>query len=142
MKRLKIDFPKEFNFSCKIPIRITDINFGGHLGNDRILTLMHEARVQYLQSFGYSELNIEGISLILIDAEIEFKKEIFYPSELVVQVKALNFDTIGFDIYYFFQIVIENKEYPVAKAKTSMVSFDYNKRCKVLLPEKIAQILV
>ncbi|MCX8473470.1 MAG: thioesterase family protein [Sediminibacterium sp.] len=141
MKRLKIEFPTKFNFHCSIPLRITDINVGGHVGNDRILTLMHEARVRYLQSFGYSELNTEGFGLTLIDAEIEYKKEIFYPSDLVVSITAANFDNLGFDIYYLFQVIQDHNETIVAKAKTSMISFDYNLRKRVPLPPQISIIL-
>ena len=53
MARIKIDLPAKFSFSTNIPIRITDINFGGHVGNDTILSIIHEARAKFFTSFGY-----------------------------------------------------------------------------------------
>ena len=60
MARIKIDLPVKFSFSTTIPIRITDINFGGHVGNDTILSIVHEARAKFFQHFGYDELNFWG----------------------------------------------------------------------------------
>jgi acyl-CoA thioesterase FadM len=72
MARIKIHLPDKFPFSVSIPIRITDINYGGHVGNDTVLSLIHEARVQFLQHHGYKELEIEDIGLIMSDVGIEF----------------------------------------------------------------------
>ena len=78
MARIRIELPEEFHFSINIPIRITDLNYGGHVGNDTVLSMIHEARVQFLKAHGYSELNLAGVSLIMADAGIEFKAELFY----------------------------------------------------------------
>jgi hypothetical protein len=45
-----------------------DINYGGHLGNDAVLSLVHEARVRFLKQQGYTENNIEGAGIIMADA--------------------------------------------------------------------------
>ncbi|MFZ9695712.1 MAG: hypothetical protein ACO3AY_07565 [Chitinophagaceae bacterium] len=47
MSSIKSLLPVTFKYSFEIPIRITDINYGGHVGNDRMLTLAHEARIQF-----------------------------------------------------------------------------------------------
>ncbi len=80
MNRVKIKIPNENPlFSTKIPIRITDINYGGHVGNDSILAILHEARMQFLHAFGYSELDAGGNSLIMADVMIAYKNERNYP---------------------------------------------------------------
>ena len=66
MPRIKIKLPEKFIFRTEIPIRITDINYGGHLGNDSLLSIIHEARVRFLKSLGYSESNVEGVGIIMI----------------------------------------------------------------------------
>jgi acyl-CoA thioesterase FadM len=43
MARIKIELPQSFSFTCRIPVRITDINYGGHAGNDTVLSIIHEA---------------------------------------------------------------------------------------------------
>ena len=77
MARLKIKLPTVFLFHADIPIRITDVNYGGHVGNDTLLSIIHEARVQFLKHHGYKEMNLEGLGLIMSDVMIEFKKELF-----------------------------------------------------------------
>src|SRR5215207_7002280 len=96
----KIDLPEEFKFSTVIPIRITDINYGGHVGNDSVLTLLHEARMKFLNHFHFSEMDFGGVSLIMRNVMIEFKKEIFYGDILNVYVTVSNFSRIGFDVFY------------------------------------------
>src|SRR5678815_3430074 len=105
MERIKIKLPLQFNFSTNIKIRITDLNYGGHVGNDSFLSLIHEAREQFLNHFGYSELKIENVSLIMTDAAIEFKKELNYGDAIKISVAANNFDKYGFDIFYKLEMI-------------------------------------
>ena len=56
MARIKIDLPSLFAFSTTLRVRVSDINYGGHLGNDALLSMLHDARLQYLQAMDYSEL--------------------------------------------------------------------------------------
>jgi len=78
MARIKIDLPDKFSFSTNIPIRITDINFGGHVGNDTILSIIHEARAKFFAHCGYTELDFGGAGTIMSDVAIEYKDQIYY----------------------------------------------------------------
>src|ERR1051326_1581287 len=100
MARIKIDLPASFTFTTSIPVRITDINYGGHAGNDAFLSLIHEARMQFLNKHGYTELSFAGIGLIMKDAGIEFKSELFYGDTVLISVTATEFGKAGFEIYY------------------------------------------
>src|SRR5690606_20392340 len=98
MARIKLDLPAFFPFKTTLKIRITDLNYGGHVGNDTVLGLMHESRVQYLNHLGYdNEVNaIEGMGLIQTDAAIVYKAETFYGETLLVEVVANDFNKYGF----------------------------------------------
>jgi len=61
MARIKIELPEKFSFETIIPIRITDLNYGNHVGNDTILSILHEARVQYLRHYDLEELDFAGL---------------------------------------------------------------------------------
>ena len=137
MARIKIELPEQFTFSTKIPIRITDLNYGGHVGNDTVLSLIHEARVQYLKSFGYKELNVEGVSLIMSDAGIEYKAELFYGDIVTAFVSANNFSRIGFDLFY----KLVREEAIVAVAKTGMICYNYDSRKVVSIPAGVKEKL-
>lgn len=132
MARIKLSPPSSFSFSTLIPIRITDLNYGNHVGNDAVLSLLHEARMQYLKSINLTELEFAGVGLIMSDVGIEFKAESFYGDVLKAYVTATDFSKIGFDLYY--KLVRGENEEIVAIAKTGMLCFDYEKRKIVALP--------
>jgi acyl-CoA thioester hydrolase len=133
MSRLRIQLPSQFNFATQIPIRITDLNYGGHVGNDTILTLAHEARMQFLKSLGYTELELEGRSLIMSDAAIEFRAELFYGDVITVQVAAGDFSRAGFQLYYR---LTKADNVLVAVVKTGMICYDYTAKKVTALPEE------
>ncbi|HEX4957410.1 MAG TPA: thioesterase family protein [Lacibacter sp.] len=137
MSRIKLQLPQHFPFSTMIPIRISDINYGNHVGNDAVLSLIHEARVQFLAAHGFSELNCAGVGLIMSDAGIEFKKEIFYGDVITAHVAAVGFSSIGFDLYY--QLETNNKA--AVLAKTGMVCYDYEKKKLAQVPEIVKERL-
>ena len=139
MARIKIDLPGQFSFSTKIPVRITDINYGGHVGNDSILSLLHEARLKYLTHLGFSELNIAGVGLIMADVGIEFKGESFYGDELTVSMAAGEFSKISFEVFYKMETVRDGKTILIAKAKTGMVCYDYEKKKVVGVPGEFVE---
>ena len=140
MARIKIELPEKFSFTTSIPIRITDVNYGGHVGNDTILSLIHEARMQYLKQAGYSELEFAGVGLIMADAGIEFKSELFYNDVVIVSISCTNFSRVSFDIYYKLEKVLNNdtinKKILVTAAKTAMVCYDYTNKKIVAIPEE------
>jgi acyl-CoA thioester hydrolase len=140
MARIKIVLPEKFPFSTRIPVRVTDLNYGGHVGNDSLLSIIHEARVQFLKSHGFEELNAGGTGLIISRVAIEFKNEIFYGDMVKVFVAAGEFTGVAFDIFY--RLEKEGDQRQLASAQTSMVCFDYQakKICAVptLLREKLS----
>lgn len=137
MARIKIELPDQFAFTISIPIRITDLNYGGHVGNDTVLSLIHEARIQFLQHHGYKELDFEGAGLIMSDVGIEFKAELFYGDVVKTSVKAGDFTRVGFDLYYKLEKETEGKTILAAGAKTGMVFFNYSTKKIMPIPEKI-----
>lgn len=135
MERIKINLPGHFSFSTNIKIRITDINYGGHVGNDSFLSLIHEARQQFLNHFNYSELSFENTSLIMSDVAIEFKKELNYADEVKISVAATGFEKYMFDIFYKFEITGDDKLILACKAKTGMLCYDYINKKITAVPE-------
>ncbi|MBL0335028.1 MAG: thioesterase family protein [Chitinophagaceae bacterium] len=138
MARIQIDCPEQFSFHCTIPVRITDINYGSHAGNDAILGMVHEARMQYLQSLGYTELSFAGCGLIMSDAALQFKQELFYGEMVEVSVQATELGRIGFDLVYKMEKSVDGKIVTVAIAKTGMVCYNYQLKKPVSIPAEAA----
>lgn len=134
MARIKIDIPAYAAFEAYIPVRITDINYGNHLGNDALLALLHEARVQLLAHFGYTELALAGASLIMADVAISYKGESFYGDTLTIKMAFVEWHKFGFDITYH---VLNQHHKEIARAKTGMLCFDYSARKLMAVPEEV-----
>jgi acyl-CoA thioester hydrolase len=128
MARIELNLPDEFLFSTELNVRVSDVNYGNHLGNDSILSLIHEARLQFYRTLGFkNELSFEGsIGQVISDAAIVYKAEAFYGDVLTCKFAAGDFNKYGFDLYYHLTLKDSGKE--VARAKTGIVCFDYDKR--------------
>ncbi|MGN6494819.1 MAG: acyl-CoA thioesterase [Agriterribacter sp.] len=137
MARIKLELPEHFEFTTRIAIRITDINYGGHAGNDSLLSIIHEARIQFLKHHGYEEKNLAGVGLIMGDVAIEFKKELFYGEWVDIAVTATGFERVTFDIYYRLDTERNGKIITVAAAKTGMVCFDYTTKKVASVPAEV-----
>jgi acyl-CoA thioesterase FadM len=75
MSRIKLQMPKTYQFSTTIGVRINDLNYGNHLGNDALLSIIHEARVRFLNSLGYTEIDVEGVGILMADSVIIYKSQ-------------------------------------------------------------------
>ncbi|POZ61846.1 acyl-CoA thioesterase [Chromobacterium alticapitis] len=134
MPRIKLELPDRFIFDTALDIRIDDINYGGHLGNDAVLRLAHEARLRWLKSLGYPhELQVEGLGLIVADAAVCYRAEAFHGERLRLSLGPSDIQRHGFDLIY--QAVDDNSGREVARLKTGVVFFDYQARRIAPMPE-------
>ena len=142
MARVKIKFPDEKSLlKLSIPVRIGDINYGGHVGNDAILSIIHEARMQLLHSHGYSELNIGGNGLIMADIMISYKAEAFYGDLLTIELFSDELTDISFDLLYRMKAMRGQTEIDIAHAKTGMICFDYTDRKITSMSNELKSLL-
>jgi acyl-CoA thioester hydrolase len=141
MARIKLLLPAQFSFTCIIPVRITDINYGGHLGNDTMLSLIHEARMQFLMSMGFSEMDLGGTGIIMRDVAIEFRNELFYGDNVIASVAITDLSKIGFELFYKLEKESGGKRIHLASAVTNMICYDYKTKKIVGIPEGARTIL-
>ncbi len=139
MARVEIDLPERFLFSADIAIRIGDVNYGGHLGNDAVLSIAHEARVQFLRSHGWTELDIDGIGILMVDAAVLYLVEGKHGMVLRVEVGAADTRTRGCDLLYRFTDRETGDE--IARVKTGLVFLDPATRKLVRIPEAFRKVL-
>ena len=132
MARIKIDLPEKFIFSTEITPRITEMNYGGHLGNDAFLAIVHEARARFLAAHQWSEVDIAGCSLIMVDAALMYLAEVFYGSTLHIELAVTDLSRTGCD--FVFRLSAGENGREVARVKTGIVFFDYQQRKVVRMP--------
>ena len=138
MPRLKLQPLRGHSFLFDIDVRFTDLNYGGHLGNDRMLTLVHEARAAFLASHGFTELDCGGVSLTMGDAALVYKKEAFAGERLEIEVAAGEAGRSGFRIFY--RVTRPADGSLIALVETGMVSYDYDSGKIVNLPQAVREI--
>jgi acyl-CoA thioesterase FadM len=111
------------------------------VGNDAVLSIIHEARMQFFFRHSYTELDCGGVGLIMYDARIEFKKELFYGDTLNVSVQAANFTQTGFDLFYKLEKKENGKSIIVATAKTGMLCYNYDLKRIAFMPAALKEKL-
>lgn len=138
MGRLKLVFPANVHFQTEIPVRISDINYGQHVGNDAILALAHEARLQFLAAHDMSEQDVGGTGLIMLDAEIVYRAQARWRDVLLVQVALGELRACDFDLYYRFERKSDTAE--IAVVKTTLAFYDYQRQRVARAPEPFRKL--
>lgn len=132
MPRIKIELPEQYCFTTEVPIYINHINYGNHLDNAALLSLVSEARVRFFKHFGYSEMDVEGFGVIVADAAVQYRSEAFYGETMVFDMAANDFNKYGFDLVWRITDQASGRE--VARGKHGMMCFDYSIRKAALVP--------
>ena len=135
MSRVQLEPRASYPFATEIAVRTTDLNYGGHLGNDRLLSLVHEARVAWLANHGWSELDCGGAGLIMGDTAIIYQGEAFAGDVLRFEVAAGDPTRAGFRLFY--RVTRPSDGAAIALVENGMVCFDYGKRRIARLPETV-----
>ena len=138
MPRVKLEARSAYSFAVEMTVRTTDLNYGGHLGNDRLLSLVHEARVAFLADHGWTELDCAGTSLILGDTAVVYRAEAFAGEALRFEVAAGESSRSGFRLFY--RITRPADEKLIALVENGMACFDYESRRVVNLPPEVSAV--
>lgn len=133
MRRVRLLLPDKLPFTQSLQVRVTDLNYGGHLAHQQVLVYCQEARAGFLGSLGYSEVDLAGVGLILADAAIQYRAEAFAGDKLDIALGISVMHRKGFDCVY--RLTRAHDQVEIARVKTGMVCFDYNLRSPQAIPE-------
>ncbi|MDV6236300.1 thioesterase family protein [Leptospira ellisii] len=141
MARIQLELPQKFVWSVDLDVRIYDVNFADHLAHDRVISLLHEARARFFLEHNYSELNVDGLGIIMTDIAVVYKAEAFFRDKIRVEITAGDFNSRGCDVYYR----MSHADGPangktICEAKTGIVFMDYKTRTLGNLPEGFRKI--
>ncbi len=141
MARVKIEIPEKKLFEAQVDVRITDLNYGNHVGNDALISILHETRVQFLKSGTFSEMWVAGPGLIMADLTVEYIRELFYGDRLTVSISCGEITRLSFELFYAVYATREDKTFIAAKAKTGMVCFNYQEKRVAAVPDTFRAFL-
>ena len=126
MERVKLSVPKGNPlFKTDLTVQVGDLNYGNHVGNDRMLLYAHEARQRYLKSIDQSELKFLNNSLIMADSVCVYKSQAFWGDQLEAHIYLNGFKETAFSLFY--DLINKKNEKSVVHITTTMVLFDYEK---------------
>jgi acyl-CoA thioesterase FadM len=117
----------------RITVRVGDINYGGHMGNDKALLAFHDARLNFLKKLGFSEKDIGGPGIIMRDAHVVFRKEVFLGDVLTVDVGIDQLTTSSFNMNYTVRRESDNEV--VFLGNTALVAFNYERKRVARIPD-------
>jgi|LauGreDrversion4_2_1035121.scaffolds.fasta_scaffold1322919_1 acyl-CoA thioester hydrolase len=132
MARVQIELPRHVHFTTEIPVMVRDINAAGHLANDALFAILHEARHRWLASRGWSEASVEGAAVLLADAAVIYRREGFWGMRLEVTLAVTELRTRSFDLVY--RVVDLGSGEEIARAKHGAVFFDHATKASVAVP--------
>ena len=131
MARIKLEIPEKNIFTCHIDVRIYDINYGNHLGHDRLISIVHDARRQFLESLNFTELNIDGVGIIVSDLAVQYLNEAKLGEKLTIKIYITELKRKSFELYYH----VSNSSLEIAKVKTGIVCYNYMLNKSVSVPK-------
>jgi acyl-CoA thioesterase FadM len=115
-----------------ITVRATDINYAGHLGNEALLGLVHEARANFLREIGFNSIVGKEVSvgLIIADLAVNFKDEAFARDQVIIESQIGELGAKSFRLFHR----LRRAEEVIALVEMGLVAFSYQERKPVSLP--------
>jgi acyl-CoA thioester hydrolase len=136
--RLQLVLPDALPFATEIDVRVTDMNYGGHLGNDSMLSLIHEARFRFFRHHGMSETDAGGTRLVLADVAIVYRSEAFAGDRLRFEVGIGEVARVACDLCYRVTRSVDGRR--IAEAKTGLVFLDPSSRRPTAVPDAVRRL--
>ena len=125
-----------FHFSYRVGV--ADINYGGHVANSAVLNFFQDARIAYLAALGpYSEIDLGGCGIIMPEAHVYFRKEMFLGDQLSIGVKSRNLKRSSWVMEYR----IERNAELTAEGETPLICFNYQTRKPCRIPSEFREVL-
>ncbi|MDT8441292.1 MAG: thioesterase family protein [Desulfuromonadales bacterium] len=127
---------QDFRFTIPYAVRVADVNYGGHVANSAVLNFFQDARIDYLQNLGFSEMAIsDDCGIILPEAQVRYLAEMFLGDQLRIGVRIGHLGRSSFVMNYR----IERDGQVVAEGSTTLVAFHYGMRKPRRLPQAFRQ---
>ena len=123
MPRVRLVQRGTYEFRYSVSVQARDINYGGHLGNDALISLVGTARAHLFHTIGLSELDLgDGrTGMVKTDLTVNYKTEGHLFDQFLIETHV---DEMTHKAFRMFHRVIKGDEV-VALLETGFVAFDY-----------------
>ena len=89
----------------------------------------------------YTELQLEGVGLIMSDLAVEFKNESIYGDVVEIKTGIGEVSGVSFELYYQLSAKRNDEVIVLGHAKTGMVCYDYSAKKVVAIPANLKAML-
>ncbi len=125
-------------FKTDIQMRFRDIDGMGHVNNAVYLSYVELARTQFYMQFA-NRKTLDEIDFILAHVDIDFESQAVWGDEIRVSVWPSKIGTSSFTLSY--EVSEKRSGRILARAKSVLVSFDYEKKKSKPIPPDFRQLL-
>jgi acyl-CoA thioester hydrolase len=125
------------DYATKLTLRIdwADIDAFGHINNVAIMNYIQAARVNYLESIHFMQVQPETkIGPILASVSCRFLNPLFYPGQVTVYSKV---DLVKNTSFRILHSLVDDKGMVAAEAQDIIVLFDFGNGSKLAIPEEL-----
>lgn len=137
MYEFNLELPQDFIFTAELQIGMEHINYGGHAGHDRLITLLQEARMRFFQSCNFQEVAPNGDTTIITDLSVSYKKEAFWNERVLVNIAPVRHKPALMDLFY--QVLGADHQQEILRCITRILYYNTRERKKAVLPAQLFQ---
>ncbi len=124
---------KAYSTQMRLRIDWSEVDSFGHVNNLAILRYAQTARLNYMEETGMMRFHAEtGIGPVLASTTCQFKKQVFYPGNVIVHSFV---DHIKNTSFHMRHTVMNESLESVAEMHDVLVYFDYKRNIKQPIPE-------
>ncbi|MBN2545380.1 MAG: thioesterase family protein [Spirochaetes bacterium] len=133
MSKVKLKSLDKYEYEYKRILLVKDINYGGHLGNDALVTILHEARIDLFNKLGATEFDLgdNATSIIMADLIVNYTGEGFMLDEIKIMTHIDDISSASFRLFH--KIIKQDKT--LALAEVGIISYNYKDKQIVEIPE-------
>lgn len=139
MPRIRLNEQPNYEFHYTTRLEPRDINYGGHLGNDTLVSLVGTARAHAFHSLGLREddLGDGHTGIIMSDLVVNFRSEAFMFDEILIDTHIGEFSSTRFRTFHR----VTKEGIVVALVETGLRTFDYVGREVAPVPDVFLKAL-
>ncbi|KPQ22891.1 MAG: putative thioesterase [Halomonas sp. HL-48] len=140
MERVQLDFPDAaIIHRHSLSVRVTDMNYGRHLGHDALVSLLHEARIQAFASLELPEWDMHGYPSVVADLAVQYQSEARWPDALLVETAVPSPEGKALTVYQ--RMIHAESGRPVATARINQLLVDTATGRPVAVPASVVEAL-
>lgn len=138
MNKVNIEDFKNEKFKYQTFVRVGDLNYGNHLAHDKLITILHDARVCFFKEYQLQEINIENqYSLLVTSLTVNYISQAYLGDIISVIIFCDDIKNASFELKY----KVSNQDSVVALCSTTLVCYNQEKRRPDKIPKSLLSIL-